>query len=184
MLKKLPEIPAALRELLTSSAEGNPFYMEELLKMLIDQGAVETGEPWKVNAERLVVTQVPPTLTGVLQARLDGLPAPEKRALQQASVVGAVFWDQALAAVEAEAAEQLLALVKRELALPRADAQLDGLREYAFRHQVLHQVTYDTVLKRHKREGHARVAQWLAGLADQGVREAMLAVRGAPMLSR
>ena len=168
LLKKLPEIPAALRELLTSSAEGNPFYMEELLKMLIDQGAVETGEPWKVNAERLVVTQVPPTLTGVLQARLDGLPAPEKRALQQASVVGAVFWDQALAAVEAQAAEQLPALVQRELALPRADAQLDGLREYAFRHQVLHQVTYDTVLKRHKREGHARVAQWLAGLADQG----------------
>ena len=168
LLKKLPEIPAALRELLTSSAEGNPFYMEELLKMLIDQGAVETGEPWKVNAERLVVTQVPPTLTGVLQARLDGLPAPEKRALQQASVVGAVFWDQALAAVEAQAAEQLLALVQRELALPRVDAQLDGLREYAFRHQVLHQVTYDTVLKRLKREGHARVAQWLAGLADQG----------------
>ena len=168
LLKKLPEIPAALRELLTSSAEGNPFYMEELLKMLIDQGAVETGEPWKVNAERLVVTQVPPTLTGVLQARLDGLPAPEKRALQQASVVGAVFWDQALAAVEAQAAEQLPAMVQRELALPRADAQLDGLREYAFRHQVLHQVTYDTVLKRHKREGHARVAQWLAGLADQG----------------
>ncbi|MFY7949822.1 MAG: ATP-binding protein, partial [Gemmatimonas sp.] len=73
LLKKLPDIPAALRELLTSSSEGNPFYMEELLKMLIDQGAVETGEPWKVNAERLVVTQVPPTLTGVLQARLDGL---------------------------------------------------------------------------------------------------------------
>ena len=168
LLKKLPDIPAALRELLTSSSEGNPFYMEELLKMLIDQGAVETGEPWKVNAERLLVTQVPPTLTGVLQARLDGLPQAEKRALQQASVVGAVFWDQALAAVEAQAAEQLPALVQRELTLPRADAQLEGLREYAFRHQVLHQVTYDTVLKRHKREGHARVAQWLTALADQG----------------
>ena len=172
LLKKLPEIPAALRELLTSSAEGNPFYMEELLKMLIDQGAIHTGEPWKVNADRLLVTHVPPTLTGVLQARLDGLPAPEKRALQQASVVGAVFWDQALAAVEAQAAEQLPALVQRELTLPRADAQLDGLhagvREYAFRHQVLHQVTYDTVLKRDKREGHVKVAQWLAGLAEQG----------------
>jgi class 3 adenylate cyclase len=168
LLKKLPEIPAALRELLTSSAEGNPFYMEELLKMLIDQGAIEVGEPWKVNAERMLVTKVPATLTGVLQARLDGLPAPEKRALQQASVVGAVFWDQALAAIEVQAAEQLPALVQRELTLPRADAQLDGLREYAFRHQVLHQVTYDTVLKRHKREGHARVAQWLAGLTEQG----------------
>jgi class 3 adenylate cyclase/tetratricopeptide (TPR) repeat protein len=168
LLKKLSDIPAALRELLTSSAEGNPFYMEELLKMLIDQGAVQTGEPWTVDAERLLVTKVPPTLTGVLQARLDGLPAPEKRAIQQASIAGAVFWDQALAAIEAAAAEQLPALVQRELTLPRADAQLDGLREYAFRHQVLHQVTYDTVLKRHKREGHARVAQWLAGLTEQG----------------
>ncbi len=172
LLKKLPEVPAALRELVTSSAEGNPFYMEELVKMLIDQGAIQTrstgGEAWSVNAERLLVTQVPPTLTGVLQARLDSLPRAEKRALQQASVVGTVFWDQALAAIEAQAAEALPALVQRELALPRTDAALDGLREYAFRHQVLHQVTYDTVLKRHKREGHAKVAQWLAALTEQG----------------
>jgi class 3 adenylate cyclase/tetratricopeptide (TPR) repeat protein len=168
LLKKLPEIPAALRELLTSSAEGNPFYMEELVKMLIDQGAVRTGDVWRVDAERLLVTKVPPTLTGVLQARLDGLPPAEKRAIQQASIVGAVFWDRALAAIEPQAAEQLPALVQRELALPRADAPLDGLREYGFRHQVLHQVTYDTVLKRQRREGHARVAQWLAGLAEQG----------------
>ena len=179
LLKKLPEVPAALRELLTSSAEGNPFYMEELVKMLIDQGAIqtrsETDDTWKVNAERLLVTQVPATLTGVLQARLDGLPQQEKRALQQASIVGAVFWDQALAAIEAQAAQQLPALVQRELTLPRGDAQLDGLlnglsvglREYAFRHHVLHQVTYDTVLKRHKREGHARVAQWLAAHTEQ-----------------
>lgn len=168
LLKKLLEVPAALRELLTSSAEGNPFYMEELLKMLIDQGAIQTGEAWTVNAQQLLVTKVPPTLTGVLQARLDGLPAAEKRALQQASVVGAVFWDQALAAVEAQAIDQLPALVQRALTLPRADARIDGLREYAFKHQMLHQVTYDTVLKRHKREGHARVAQWLAGLTEQG----------------
>ncbi|HEY6132752.1 MAG TPA: adenylate/guanylate cyclase domain-containing protein [Rubrivivax sp.] len=176
LLKKLPEVPAALRELVTSSAEGNPFYMEELVKMLIDQGAIRTGsdsgDTWKVNAERLLVTQVPPTLTGVLQARLDGLPPAEKRALQQASVVGTVFWDQALAAIEAQAAEALPALVQRELTLPRTDAALDGLRaglrEYAFRHQVLHQVTYDTVLKRHKREGHAKVAQWLVALTEHG----------------
>jgi class 3 adenylate cyclase/tetratricopeptide (TPR) repeat protein len=180
LLKKLPEVPAALRELLTSSAEGNPFYMEELLKMLIDQGAIRTGEPWTVNAERLLLTKVPPTLTGVLQARLDGLPAAERRALQQASVVGVVFWDQALAAIEAQAAEQLPALVQRELTLPRADAQIDaqvsGLREYTFRHQVLHQVTYDTVLRRQRREGHAKVARWLAALAEQaGLRSGDLA---------
>ena len=172
LLKKLSEIPAALRELLASTAEGNPFYMEELVKMLIDQGAIQTrsagGEAWSLDAERLLVTRVPPTLTGVLQARLDGLPAPEKRALQQASIAGAVFWDQALAAIEAQAAEQLPALVRRELTIPRADTPLEGLREYAFRHQLLHQVTYGTVLKRHKREGHAKMARWLANLTARG----------------
>jgi class 3 adenylate cyclase/tetratricopeptide (TPR) repeat protein len=168
LLKKLPEIPVALRELLTSRAEGNPFYMEELVKMMIDQGAIETGEYWKVNAERLLLSRVPPTLIGVLQARLDGLPPPEKHALQQASIIGAVFWDAALFFVDSHAAEKLPALVRRELALPRVDAPLDGLREFAFRHQVLHQVTYDTVLKRQRREGHAKVAQWLEGLTAQG----------------
>jgi tetratricopeptide (TPR) repeat protein len=164
LLKKLPEVPAALRELITGGSEGNPFYMEELVKMLIDQGAIATGETWKVHAERLLLTHLPATLTGVLQARLDGLPAPEKLTLQEASVIGAVFWDQALIALDDQAKETLPALVQRELALPRAGAPLDGLREYAFRHQLLHQVTYDTVLKRSKRALHAKVAQWLSNL--------------------
>jgi class 3 adenylate cyclase len=165
LLKKLPDVPAALRELVTGGSEGNPFYMEELVKMLIDQGAISTSsERWTLNAEKLLATKVPPTLTGVLQARLDGLPAAEKLTLQEASVIGQVFWDQALIALDAQAKEALPSLVTRELALPRVDAALDGLREYAFRHQILHQVTYDTVLKRAKRELHAKVAQWLSGL--------------------
>ena len=162
LLKKLPEVPIALRELVTGGAEGNPFYMEELVKMLIDQGAIETGEVWKVNAERLMLTKVPPTLTGVLQARLDGLPAPERLTLQQASVIGPVFWDRALIALDTKAHDTLPALVRRELALPRADSNNDDLREYAFKHQILHQVTYATVLKRTRRELHGKLARWLA----------------------
>jgi len=168
LLKKLPEVPAALRELVTGGAEGNPFYMEELVKMLIDQGAINTGAVWKVDAERLMLTQVPATLTGVLQARLDGLPATERLTLQQASVIGPVFWDSALFALDATAGETLPALVRRELALPRADAGNDELREYAFKHQILHQVTYATVLKRTRRELHGKLARWLA--ARSGLR--------------
>jgi class 3 adenylate cyclase len=168
LLQKLPEPPAPLVALLTHKAEGNPFYMEELLRMLIAQGAVTPGEPWRVDAERLRITRVPPTLTGVLQARLDGLAPPLRQALQQASIVGAVFWDRALAAVDEQAPAQLPTLVRRELALPRADAPLEGLHEYAFRHQLLHQVTYDTVLRAPRVEGHARVARWLAALSAQG----------------
>jgi hypothetical protein len=168
LLKKLPEVPVALRELVTGGAEGNPFYMEELVRMLIDQGAIETGEVWKVNAERLLLTKVPTTLTGVLQARLDGLPAPERLTLQQASVIGPVFWDRALIALDAKANDTLPALVRRELALPRAHSNNDDLREYAFKHQILHQVTYATVLKRTRRDLHGKLARWLA--AQTGLR--------------
>lgn len=164
LLKKLPEVPAALRELITGGAEGNPFYMEELVKMLVDEGAIETGaDRWIVHSERLLATHVPQTLTGVLQARLDGLGPAEKLALQQASVIGAVFWDQALAAIDARAVDALPALVRRELVMPRQDSSLDGVREYAFRHQILHHVTYETLLKRTRREIHAKAAAWLAG---------------------
>ena len=172
LLKKLPEVPAALRELVIGGAEGNPFYMEELVRMLIDQGAIRTGatpeDGWTLHAERLLATHVPPTLTGVLQARLDGLPPLEKRTLQDASVIGFVFWDQALFALESSARASLPQLVQRGLTLPRADAALDGLREFAFKHAVLHQVTYGTVLKKTRRELHGRLAHWLA--AQTGLR--------------
>ena len=175
ILQKLPEIPTGLRDLITGSAEGNPFYMEELVKMLIDQGALDTGgmhsQHWTLHADRLRATAVPSTLTGVLQARLDRLPAPQKKVLQEASVIGQVFWDTALFALDERARALLPALVQREFTLPRADAALDGLREYAFCHKILHQVTYDTVLKRTRCELHGKVAHWLSGLAGVRARD-------------
>ncbi|HEY0230575.1 MAG TPA: adenylate/guanylate cyclase domain-containing protein, partial [Dokdonella sp.] len=167
LLKRLPEIPAAVRELITGGADGNPFYMEELVKMLIDQGGIVTsGDRWSVDADKLLAVKVPPTLTGVLQARLDGLPPIERHALQLASVIGQTFWDAALAHVETDAETKLPRLTEREL-VNRKDGtdRSDDIREYAFRHQILHQVTYDTVLKRVRRDAHAKTAQWLAGLS-------------------
>ena len=165
LLKKLDDVPAVLRELIISRAEGNPFYMEELVLMLIDEGAIDTvSEPWKVVADRLLATPVPATLTGVLQARLDSLHAVEKLALQQASVIGFVFWDRALAAIDAHAVDALPAVARRDLVVSHEEGHIDDAREYAFRHPLLHHVTYETVLKRVRREGHARTAAWLAGL--------------------
>jgi class 3 adenylate cyclase/tetratricopeptide (TPR) repeat protein len=163
LLKQLPEVPTALRELITGGAEGNPFYMEELVRMLIDQGAIDvSGERWQLQADRLQATRVPTTLTGVLQARLDGLPAQERLTLQEASVIGQIFWDRALLALDDQTETALVQLVRRELALPRQEAAFDGLREYAFKHALLHQVTYDTLLKRQRRLLHGRLADWLA----------------------
>jgi class 3 adenylate cyclase/tetratricopeptide (TPR) repeat protein len=170
LLKRLPQVPAALRELVTAGADGNPFYMEELVKMLIDQGAIRTGEVWSVDGDKLLSLKVPPTLTGVLQTRLDSLTPQERRALQLASVIGLKFWDAALAHLEPQAAEQLPSLRRREL-IVLDDAQ-DSMGEHAFRHHILHQVTYDTLLKRDKRSAHARTANWLAqhaGARAQGL---------------
>ena len=169
LLKKLPEVPAALRELVTGGAEGNPFYMEELVKMLIDQGAIETGEAWKVNAERLLLTRVPPTLTGVLQARLDGLPAPERLtpAASQRHRPG-VLGPGAGRARHEGPRHAAGAGAPRARAAARRTRSNDDLREYAFKHQILHQVTYATVLKRTRRELHGKLARWLA--AQTGLR--------------
>ena len=170
LLKKLPQVPAALRELVTGGADGNPFYMEELVKMLIDQGAIRTGEHWSVDAAKLLSLKVPPTLTGVLQARLDSLPPQERHALQLASVIGLKFWDAAVAHVDPHAAEQLPSLRRRELVV--LEEARDSVGEYAFRHQLLHQVAYDTLLKRDKRGAHAKAAEWLAqhaGARAQGL---------------
>jgi class 3 adenylate cyclase/tetratricopeptide (TPR) repeat protein len=167
LLKKLPEVPAALHTLITGGAEGNPFYMEELVNMLVDHGAIEAEpERWTLHPERLLATHVPQTITGVLQARLDALPAAERTALQDASVIGFVFWDQALAAIDPQASLSLPALVQRALTLPRQSTSLEGMREYVFRHQILHHVTYDTLLKRSRCELHAKVAAWLAAVTD------------------
>ena len=164
LLQRLDGIPAALHELITGGAEGNPFYMEELVKMLIDDGVIETdAERWRVVPERLVSARVPATLTGVLQARLDSLASEERSALQLAAVVGHVFWEEALLMLDAEAPKVLPLLARRELVYTRETSAFEGVREDVFKHHVLHQVTYDSVLKRVKREAHGKVAAWLAG---------------------
>ena len=166
LLQRLPEVPAALRELVTGGAEGNPFYMEELVKMLVDEGAIVTSaDQWSVNPDKLLAANLPQTLTGVLQARLDALMPAEKLALQQASVIGFVFWDQALAAIDPRAPDAMPRVTQRAMVVAHQDAGFEGVREYAFSHQVLHHATYDTVLKRLRRDYHAKAGAWLAGLS-------------------
>jgi class 3 adenylate cyclase len=170
LLKAMTEIPAALRERLTGSAEGNPFYMEELVRMLVDQGAIDTGgaqgSGWRLDATRLVTARLPTTLTGIVQARLDELEPDERLALQQASVIGTVFWDRTLAALDARAPLALASLCRRELLRHEPDAPLEGATAFAFRHQILQQVTYDTLLRRERRALHAAAARWFATLAE------------------
>lgn len=154
---------AVLQALLVQRAAGNPFFMEELLRMLVDAGLVDTAaRPWQVDEARLDLRRVPDTLVGVLQARLDRLPADALSALQQASIVGPVFWDAALAELDAEAPALLPGLAQRTLVHEQPASAFAQAREHAFEHALLHEVTYGNVLGPVRREGHARAARWMA----------------------
>jgi predicted ATPase len=183
ILRYAQSIPHALREMIVGAAEGNPFYVEELIKMLIDQGViVPDAADWRVDASRLVEVRVPPTLRGVLQARLDGLTPWEKTVLQRASVIGREFWDGALEEFsrrarargesgESDAAPALAALRRRELIYKRESSTFTGTAEYTFKHAILRGVTYENILKRDRRRLHREAAEWLVGCSGGRVEE-------------
>ena len=163
LLQRLPVVPTALRKLLTDRAEGNPYYMEELLQRLLDDGVIrQGGAQWQFDEQRLPRLHLPTTLVGLLQARLDTLPAAERDGAQRASIVGHVFWDAALAQIDPAAHEALPGLQRRGWLQAREPSAFDDTPERQFDHHLLHQVTYETVLKADRRRGHAAVARWLA----------------------
>jgi predicted ATPase/class 3 adenylate cyclase len=163
LLKRVDGDAQRVRELLIAHADGNPFYMEELLRVFLDDEViVSTGNRWQIRADKLREFRVPTTLVGVLQARLDALSAADRLALQQASIVGHVFWDNALATLDERALASIPALRGRSLIVHHQNSAFEGTSEEAFHHHLLHQVTYETVLKSARRAGHARVAGWLA----------------------
>ncbi|HSH03317.1 MAG TPA: adenylate/guanylate cyclase domain-containing protein [Anaerolineae bacterium] len=171
ILRHVKNPPAALLDLIVQRAEGIPFYVEELIKMLVDEGVIVPEEKaWRVEVARLSDLQVPATLTGVLQARLDRLSAEEKEALQQAAVVGRVFWDDALRALNEEAVTILPHLQGKEFIFMREGSGFAHMAEYIFKHAILRDVTYETVLKRARRIYHGQVAAWLVVAAEKNGR--------------
>jgi class 3 adenylate cyclase/tetratricopeptide (TPR) repeat protein len=172
VLQKVSNIPEELRELVVTNAEGNPFYVEELIKMLIEGGVIVKGQAdWQVIPGRLKQVHIPSTLTGVLQARLDGLPDSERAMLQQASIVGRVFWDRALTYLNKAAAQPadgslvdatLAHLRQKEMVYRRELSSFAGAQELSFKHAMLREVAYASVLKRMRRQYHRLAAEWLA----------------------
>ena len=193
ILRKVALVPPALRDLIVDSAEGNPFYIEEIVKMLIDQKVIIPGpDAWRVEPERLSVIRVPTTLAGVLQARLDGLTPAERAVLQRASVVGRVFWDRALENMGAAGErspdsaatadlflskggilQALAGLRRKELILQREASAFSGSTEFVFKHELLRSATYETLLKKLRRVYHAQAAAWL--IEQSGERSAEFA---------
>lgn len=177
ILQRVEEVPTSLRDAVVTGADGNPLYVEELIKVMIEEGVIVKtaeeggrGKPWRVEQARLADLRVPPTLTGVLQARLDGLPMEQRSILQQAAVVGRTFWDLVVARIgqstgeglgDEEIPEVLSALRGREMVDHKETSAFAGAQEFVFRHAALREVAYESILKKVRKGYHALVADWL-----------------------
>ncbi len=156
-LLDVAELPNATRRLLLERSEGNPFYLEEVIRSLIEQGAlVQQDEHWRATAE-IAGVQIPGTLHGVLLARIDRLSDDVRRTLQVAAVIGKSFLYRLLEAV-AEADRQLDAHLSE---LQRVDLVQEKARrpdlEYIFKHSLTQAAAYDSLLLERRKEFHRRV---------------------------
>jgi DNA-binding SARP family transcriptional activator len=163
------ELPAALRGEIVRMAEGNPFFLEEIVLRLLDTGAiVRDGDRWRVTTEVAGIS-LPDTVHSLLAARVDALPPVEKRVLQEAAVVGRVFWQAPLARALGDAGvrEALLRLEDRGLVVARPTSALGGQTEFQFRHALVRDVAYAGLPKARRARAHAEHASWVEELAGE-----------------
>src|SRR6266498_1489941 len=152
----------SLTRLLTARTEGNPFFLEETVRTLVETGVL-VGTPGAYHlAQALPSIQVPATVQAVLAARLDRLPPEEKRLLQTAAVIGTdVPWRllHALADLPDEALHRSLAHLHDAEFLD--ETRLFPEREYTFKHTLIQEAAYQSLLKSTRQQVHQRIAQVL-----------------------
>jgi class 3 adenylate cyclase/tetratricopeptide (TPR) repeat protein len=146
-LSERPLLPAETQTVLLDRAGGNPLYAEQYVRMLAEH---ETAED----------LPLPESVQGIIAARLDALPSEEKALLQDAAVVGKVFWLGALAATE----QQLHALQQKEFVERARRSSVEGETEFAFRHLLVRDVAYGQIPRAERAEKHRRAAEWIESL--------------------
>ena len=148
------ERPMALPQEAIDRAEGNPLFVEETIRMLIESGSGNGSSD-----------RVPDTLQALIAARIDHLDPAAKTLLQRASVVGRVFWRGALEYLspDVEGHEALLDdLLQREFLLREPRSSISGETAYRFKHALIREVAYTGLAKLARAQYHARFAEWLA----------------------
>src|SRR5262245_39007772 len=175
---------APLKQLLIARTEGNPFFLEESVRTLVET-QVLVGEHGAYQlAQALPTSQVPATVQAVLAARIDRLPPEEKRLLQTAAVVGTEVplpLLQTIADVPGAALHRSLAHLQAAEFL--YETRLFPEQEYTFKHALTHEVAYNSLLLERRRVLHAQIVEALETLAgdrrdEQVERLAQHAVRG------
>ena len=176
MLDEILALPERLRTILVEHAEGNPFFVEELIATLLDQGVLERENgSWRAH-EPPEGFSVPDSIQAVLAARIDLLPPVEKSALQAAAVIGRIFWEGPVRELLAGAEPDFALLEERDFVRHRSGSSLAGEREWVIKHALTREVSYASVPKARRARLHAAFADWLERTAEgRGELAALLA---------
>jgi class 3 adenylate cyclase/tetratricopeptide (TPR) repeat protein len=158
-LLEIANLPDNVRRLIMDRSEGNPFYLEEIIRNLIDQGVlVHEGSTWRATKE-IAQVSIPDSLHGVLQARIDRLGEDVRSTLQLASVIGKSFLYRILESIT-EAERELDAHLAQ---LQRVDLVREMTRrpelEYIFKHSLTQEAAYGSLLVERRREFHRKVGE-------------------------
>jgi class 3 adenylate cyclase/tetratricopeptide (TPR) repeat protein len=163
-------LPPETQSLLLERAGGNPLYTEEFVRMLADRGLVDRRG--RVVADLRDVT-FPDGVQALIAARLDTLPPQRKDVLQDASVIGRVFWSGAAAAVgdrdEPSVISEIGELAKKELVRHQPASTMQGQAEYAFWHALIRDVAYGQIPRAARAAKHRLVAMWTETVAGERV---------------
>jgi hypothetical protein len=154
-------LPAHVRNLVVERAEGNPFFVEEVLGSLIDAGVLERSNGGWSAADLPPGFEIPDSVQAVLASRIDLLGEPEKTALQAAAVIGRVFWTGPVYELVDELEPDLHVLESRDLIRRRSGTTLEGEVEYVFKHSLTREVAYGSLTKARRARLHARFGEWI-----------------------
>jgi class 3 adenylate cyclase len=168
------DCPAPLRALIVDRAEGNPFFVEELIATLTDWGVIRRANGGWSFGELPPGFSVPDTVQAVLAARIDLLPPVEKAALQAAAVIGRLFWTGPVCEL-VETTPDFGLLEEREFVLRRAGSSIAGEQEYAIKHALTREVAYESLPKAKRAPIHAGFADWLEHREGEDEHAALLA---------
>src|SRR4029077_3200172 len=168
-LLKMDILPEKMGALILDRAEGNPFFVEELLRSLLDAGMVVVEKDRIVATDAITTVTVPETLQGVLMARIDRLTSENKQTLQNAAVIGRIFPQRVLAnicddgqpASKDKLADSLAELERREFIQA---GKLSEEPEYIFKHAITHDVAYNSLLIARRKQLHGRVGEAMEAL--------------------
>jgi class 3 adenylate cyclase len=152
-----------LRSEVITRAEGNPLYVEEFLRTLIETGRIAQRDSKWVAEGAISAVEIPPTLQGLITARLDRVSPDVKSALQAAAIVGRLFSTSALAAIAgAPPSSELLREAARRDLIVEADERAPGEgRVHRFKHPLFREVAYATIPKSERVRMHDNYARWL-----------------------